>query len=254
MKYYLFILFAFSISCFNLESNLEDALLIKYEKGVELFTKGKYTRAQEQFDYIVMNNPGARIAIDAQHYLAECMFNNKNYVEATTEYVKYIRWSDNLDKIEASRYKICRCAILSSETYQKDQGETLQALSLLQEFIDEYPESIFRDPAEKFVIEIRNKLAKKEYEAGRLYLKLEEYQSAIIYFEGLLYEFYDTDFADRAHVAIILAYFLNDEIEKAKLYLEKNHNNISSEIELKNAYSIINSNNTSMDNFKQLYR
>ena len=32
------------------------------------------------------------------------------------------------------------------------------------------------------VLKIRYKLAKKEYEAGKLYLKLEEYTPAIIYF------------------------------------------------------------------------
>ena len=112
----------------------------------------------------------------------------------------------------------------------------------------------FLNLAENSVIEIRNKLAKKEYEAGRLYLKLEEYQSAIIYFEGLLNEYYDTDFVDRAHIGIIFAYFLNNDIEKAKLYLENNHNSFSSEIKLNNAYSIINGTNSSRDNFKYLYR
>ena len=60
------ILLIFSVSCFNQKFSIEDNLKKKYDKGISLFEKGKYTRAREQFDFIVMNSPGSFIAIDAQ--------------------------------------------------------------------------------------------------------------------------------------------------------------------------------------------
>ena len=248
------ILLIISVSCFNQKSSIEDDLKKKYDKGISLFEKGKYTRAREQFDFIVMNSPGSFIAIDAQYYLAESMFLTKNYIEASTEYAQYIRWSDNPYKIEESRYRICESAILSSGKYQNDQSETEDALDLLQEFIDDHPNSVYREVAEQSVKEVRNKLAKKEYEAGRLYLKLEEYSSAIIYFEGVLKEYYDTDFADKAHIGIVFAHYLNEEFKQAKTYLEDNSIHFTSEEQLESANSIINGSNTTWDNILQLYR
>ena len=45
-------------------------------------------------------------------------------------------------------------------------------------FIEDFPQSNLIQDAEKSIEELRYKLAKKEYEGGRLYLKLEEYESA----------------------------------------------------------------------------
>ncbi len=243
-----------SVSCFNQKTGLEDDLKKKFEKGLTLFEKGKYARAQEQFDYIVMNSPGSYIAIDAQYYLAESLFNTKNFFEASDEYTKYIRWSDDHSKIEESRYRICECALLSTGKYQNDQTETREALTLLQEFIDIYPASQYREVAEESVNAIRNKLAQKEFEAGRLYLKLEEFSSAIIYFNSVLEEYYDTEFADRARTGIIFAHYLNDDLELAKSYLEENGSHFTSKDQLLNANRILNGNRTGWDNFLQLYR
>ena len=61
---------------------------------------------------------------------------------------------------------------------------------------------------------------KKEYEVARLYLKLEEYESAIIYFRSVLNNFYDIDFADEARIGIIFTHILNDNRNGARRYLE----------------------------------
>ena len=135
ISFTLFVIVIFIQACSGTKSNINTDLKKKYDKGITLFNKKKYPRAIEQFKYIIMNNPGSRISIDSQFYLAESKFYNKDYIESSSEYTLFIRWSTDLEKIEEAKYKIASCAVNSVNDFQKDQTETLAALNLLQEFI-----------------------------------------------------------------------------------------------------------------------
>ena len=76
---------------------------------------------------------------------------------------------------------------------------------------------------------LRLKLAKKELEAGRLYLRTEKYNSALIYFNLILTDYYDTTYFDEALLNIILTYILKNEFENAQLFLAENRDNFISQ-------------------------
>ena len=59
-------------------------------------------------------------------------------------------------------------------------------------FIEDFPGSDHIYDAEDAIVSLRLKLAHKDYESGRMYLKLEEYESALIYFRSVLNNYYDT--------------------------------------------------------------
>tara|TARA_Y100001968_G_scaffold49950_1_gene40357 strand:+ start:95 stop:871 length:777 start_codon:yes stop_codon:yes gene_type:complete len=241
-------------ACSNIGDRFSADIQKKYDKGLELYNVGKYTRAREQFEFIVMNNPGSKLSIDAQFYLAESMFENKNYIEANSAYSKYIRWSTDPVRIENSRYKIANCAVNSVNEYQKDLAEAKIALSLLQDFIDDYPYSDFINHSEELVKQLRNKLARKEYETAKLYLKLEKFESAEIYFNTVINDFYDTQLFEQSHLGIMLGYLLNKEQKKLEEYYEKNINVIKKEYNIEIAKKIKNNELSSLELFNQIYR
>jgi outer membrane protein assembly factor BamD len=86
-------------------------------------------------------------------------------------------------------------------------------------FLEDFPQSELVQVAENSIATLRIKLAEKDYEVGRLYLKLEEYESALIYFRSVLINYYDTDFADDARIGIIFTHILNENRQGAKSYL-----------------------------------
>ena len=53
-----------------------------------------------------------------------------------------------------------------------------------------------------------------------MYLKLEEYESALIYFRSVLNNYYDTSFADDARIGIIFTHILNDNQQGANSYFK----------------------------------
>jgi outer membrane protein assembly factor BamD len=91
-------------------------------------------------------------------------------------------------------------------------------------FLEDFPQSELVQDAEQSITKLRIKLAEKDFEVGRLYLKLEEYESALIYFRSVLNNYYDTDFSDDARIGIIFTHILNENRQGAKSYFtaEKN--------------------------------
>ena len=200
--------------------HLEEDLSPRFEKARGYFDKAKYSRAKDEFDYIIMADPGSKIANESQYYMAESMFQLNEYAEASIAFDRYVRFSPDYAKIEQSRYRICECAINSSNSYQREQSQTHRALEQLQMFIEDFPTSDLAENAEDAMFTLRLKLAQKDYEVGRMYLKLEEYESALIYFRSVLNHYYDTSFSDDARIGIIFTHILNDNHKGANSYFK----------------------------------
>ena len=92
----------------------------------------------------------------------------------------------------------------------------------LQYFLDEFPNSEYTEKSEELLALLRSRKAQKVYETGRLYLKLKEFESAIIYFNDVIENYYDTEYADKSRISIIFFYLLQDKYEDANLFYKNN--------------------------------
>ena len=236
--------------------HLEEDLSPRFEKAMGYFDKGKYSRAKDEFDYIIMVDPGSKIANESQYYMAESMFQIEEYDEASIAFDRYVRFSPDYLKIEKARYRICECAINLSNSYQREQSQTHRALEQLQMFIEDFPASDLLEDAEDAMLALRLKLAKKDYEVGRMYLKLEEYDSALIYFRLVLNHYYDTSFSDDARVGIIFTHILNDNRKGAKSYFKSQKERFLSENKYKEAETLLQDTETGLKlaQYYQLYK
>ena len=244
------------VGCGKKDVHLEEDLSPRFEKAMGYFDKGKYSRAKDEFDYIIMADPGSKIANESQYYMAESMFQIEEYDEASIAFDRYVRFSPDYSKIEKARYRICECAINLSNSYQREQSQTHRALEQLQMFIEDFPASDLIDDAEYAMLALRLKLAQKDYEVGRMYLKLEEYDSALIYFRSVLNHYYDTSFSDDARVGIIFTHILNDNREGATSYLKSQKDRFLSENKYKEAETLIQDTETGLKlaQYYQLYK
>jgi len=166
--------------------------------GMKLFEKGKYFDAKTQFRVITLSHSGNLDAAKAQFYLGECHFNMKEYILAASEYERLIKVYPGSEWVDDAKHKLGLSYYKLSPKYSLDQAYTLKAITEFQEFLEDYPDSPLNGEVEKDLVAARNKLARKVYESAEIYRKMTYYNSAIIYYNKVLEEYYDTPFAAEA--------------------------------------------------------
>jgi outer membrane protein assembly factor BamD len=242
-KRYFIILFTSLIitSCSSTKPEEVD-LQIQFDRAMNYLEKKRYMRAQEEFNSVAIRGLHTDLGDDAQFFLGESYFLNKEYILAIAEYDRLIRRMGFSEYVQKARWRICQCYVEQSPKYYHEQSSTERALSKLQEFLDDYPNTEFHEEALTTITNMRNKLATKLYESGRLYVKMEEYASAIITYEDLLANYYDTELVDDAHLQIVKCHALAGEIEKAVDYLANNRKQFSNDDQLAEAEKFIKQN------------
>lgn len=165
-------------------------------EAMKLFEKHDYFEARTQFRIVTLNAPGSSIVDQAQFYLAECHFHMEEYIIAGEEYKKLIRLYPQSEYLDDAQFKIGLAYFKLSPKSDLDQKYTWSAIEEFQRFIEDYPQSDLQDQAQDHLLQVRNKLAKKDFDTADLYRKLAYYESALVYFDEVLARFYDTKYAE----------------------------------------------------------
>tara|TARA_B100000029_G_scaffold515208_1_gene621119 strand:- start:13809 stop:14573 length:765 start_codon:yes stop_codon:yes gene_type:complete len=194
----------------------------RYNKGLELLKKRKYYRSQEHFQYVLLRGRHTDIGDDAQFHLAEAYYFNEEYDIAISEFDKLIRQMSFSPHVRLSRYRICQSYEKSSPKFYFDQDATQRAIQKYQEFIEDFPDSKYRNEATNTIQELRNKLSQKMFESAVLYVKMEEYDAAISYLKDLLELYFDTDYADQARLMMVETFITANKFKEAESFFEEN--------------------------------
>ena len=171
------------LSCAGSKTNGEITLQEIFMSGLENLENEKYLQAQSDFKHVVIRGTGSDLGDDAQYYLGEAYYRNEEYLLAVSEYEKLTRRMGFSPFVEDARFKICEAYRIESPKYYHDQEYTEKALERYQEFLDDFPNSSFIDDVVVSIEILREKLGKKIYETGILYMKMEEYESAKMTFQ-----------------------------------------------------------------------
>lgn len=165
----------------------------RYEKVKTLFYSKKYDKAIEEAEQFLIAFSGTSKVDSVQYFLAEAHFLLKEFLLAQAEYERLFEQFPSSPLVEIAKFKSALSYYKVSPKSQLDQKYTYHAYDGFQQFLDEFPKSEFRVEAEKLLNECREKLAKKELEAANLYFKLRQYDSALLYYNMILDEFYMTE-------------------------------------------------------------
>jgi len=182
----------------KMQLDAEDQFLLAKKK----YDEHKYLDAQTEFQKLIWNFPGSDYVDEAQFYLAECFFYQEDFPSAIHEYQRLLNNYSQSPFVDIAQYKVGLSYYKQSLPAQLDQDFTHKAIRELETFLEEYPNSEQVPEAQNLLFASRTKLAHKEYLSGRLYYKMGEYASALIYFEEILETYPDTKWADDAQFAI----------------------------------------------------
>ena len=192
----------------------------RFEDGLVFFEDEKYAKSAQQFKIIVERASHTDLGDDALFFLAESYFLDEEYELALIEYEKLVSRMGFSPYIEKTRWRICETLMVLSPNYYHDQESSRKAIVEIQQFLDDYPSSDYSVGADGLIKELRLRLAEKNMETGELYVKLKAYDSAILAYEIVIKDYYDTVYYRDANLEVMRCLVLLGNNEEAKEFLE----------------------------------
>ena len=224
LLFLLVIISIISISCSKYQRLLKSSdNELKYSKAIEYYDKGEYVKAQQLFDQIFVFFRGTDNAEKIAYYNAYCYYKVKDYILAGYYFNNFTSSFPSSQLAEECSYMSAYCNYLDSPVSSLDQTNTTAAISALQLFINQFPNSQRIDQCNQLIDELRAKLEKKAYDIAMLYYRMDDYKAAIISLNNLLKEYPDTREREKVLFSILDAkyrYAVNSIPEKKKERLE----------------------------------
>jgi len=183
-----------------------DSLQVAFKKAMNLYQAEEYTDAVNAFETVLEIGRGTDYGQEAQFYLAESYYHDERYLLAASEYERYMSLFPRSPKHQDAMFKEAYCYYKLSPRYKLDQGYTRTAIEKLRIFNSEYPNSERADQAAEYITEMRAKLAKKLYYSADLYMRIDDYDAAITYYDLTINDYPESIWAQRALVDKIHAY------------------------------------------------
>jgi outer membrane protein assembly factor BamD len=194
---------------------------VRFEKAKALFDKEDYLDAINEFQAITLQFPGATLADDAQYYLAECHFKRGEYILAAYEYQELKRSYAASPLVPDAQFKLGMCYYELSPSSKLDQQYTVKARDELQAFVEYYPSNDSAVSAARYIEELTDRLAKKKFETAQLYSIMEYYRAAVIYYDDVIENYHDTQYAPPAYIGKIKALIARNKYRDASLEVNK---------------------------------
>ena len=224
-------------SCGKFEKFRKSAdLPTKYKAAVNYYKKKDFTKAGILFDEIMPLMKGDSTQELATFYPANCDFNLGSYTFASSHFKKFAEVFSRSEFAEEAIYMSAYSLYKDSPNYNLDQTGTLAAINEIQSYLNNYPETKFKDDCTNIIKELRKKLEKKAYEKAKLYYKTSPFniaslKSSVIEITNFQRDFPDSDYSEEmAYMKVVAQYDLAKSTiesrqkerfaEASKFYLE----------------------------------
>jgi len=170
----------------------------RFARAKALYENGDYLAAINEFTVLTLQSQGSTVAPDAQYYLGECRFARGEYELAAFEYSVVKRSYPASPRVPDAQYKLGLCYYNKSPRSALDQQYTRKAIDEFQTFLEYYPSHAMATDAEAKIKELNVRLAKKQFETGKLYARMEYYRAALLSFDAVIEKYHDTEYAPLA--------------------------------------------------------
>lgn len=174
-----------------------------FDKGLAYYEEGEYVRAITEFNNLSYIAAGTEYEDQAKFYLGMSYFKDEKFLLSAESFDLLIRTNPGSDLLPDAYYYKAIAYYKMSPRFELDQTYAIQAIIEFQTFIDYFPTNERVKEALDKIDELRLKLAKKEFQNAKIYMKMEYFKSATVYYQYVIDRYYDTPFAEQAVVGKI---------------------------------------------------
>jgi len=188
------------MSCGSSEVTQNFSAEDRFAMGMKKFGDGDYLEAISDFQNITLQFPGSSVADKAQYYIGECHFKRSEFLLASEAYQTLRRTMPASPLVASAQYKIALCYYNLSPTQPLDEKYLNNAIDEFQAFLEYYPKDENASDADAKIKELKVRLAKRCFETADLYMRMEYFRSATIYYDLVIEKYYDTQYAEPAYL------------------------------------------------------
>ena len=160
----------------------------KYKMAFDLFEAKKYAKAAEAFESLTMATRGTAQDDTVQFYWGLSNYKYGDYVTAESNLAQFIATFPMSPFTEEAKFLHMDCLYHGTYRYELDQSPTYKALSEMQVFLIENPESKYYDQVTAMADDLKDRLELKAYKSAYLYYHMEDYLSAHYALKNVLKE------------------------------------------------------------------
>jgi outer membrane protein assembly factor BamD len=167
----------------------------KLRMADDLYGRKKYTQAGTEYKDFLAVFAGDERSDYAQFMLAESYRGAREFALASVEYRILIADFGYSEFVDDAFFLEGLCSFEMTQRSERDQRESYEALTRINRFLDIFPDSPRRAEALQVRSEIYDLLGEKAYQSARLYFKRKHYVAAGIYFQKIIDEYPETEWA-----------------------------------------------------------
>ena len=175
----------------------------KYTAAIAYYKKKDYDKAGQLFDELLVAFKGDERFQEIYFYYAYCKYGNQELIMASYHFKNFYESFPTSEHAEEALYMHVYCDYLESYPSYLDPSVTRMAMDNLQLFINIFPTSTRVADCNKYMDELRGRLRKKSLESAKLYLKMQDYQAAILAFNNTIKDYPELENKDEIESTLI---------------------------------------------------
>jgi len=180
---------------------------VRYEAGLDYYERKDYYRSAVLFEDILPIVRGLPEGDRVEFNLAYCQYYEKTYLLAANQFKTFYETYGRSPKAEEARFMYAYSLYASAPSSNLDQSDAIDAMDAMQIFLNQYPDSQYRDKAVEVIVVSQEKLERKGFDNARQYLKLRQYNAAIISFDNFRKNFPDSKYLEEVAYLKVVAQF-----------------------------------------------
>jgi outer membrane protein assembly factor BamD len=173
-----------------------------YDEAVRLATKGDVEKAADAFMKVRTYHPSHELARRALLATGDLYYDKKDYESAMKSYQEYRMLYPTDKEAGYCLFRIGMCHFNQMSEHDRDQGETVRAVSSFDSFLRTYPGSPHVEKARECLKEARKRLAQNMLIVGRFYLRKGNLQAACARFRVVGEHYGDVVSADELEALV----------------------------------------------------
>lgn len=150
------------------------------------------------FEKIIERNPLGFIAADSQVKIADSYYQLRQFKDAEDSYLRVIENYPNSEWVPYAQFRIPYCKLSNIRIQERNYALLAQSRHGFEEYIANNPQGALVPMAKEIVAEINIAMAERDFETGQFYLRRKRPDAGAIYFESVMKEYPNTEWADKA--------------------------------------------------------